>query len=271
MKIEISAVIDKSFEKTAWNIFFKSKHRGVSFDRHFPWLQSGSNRVWYLSAKVNGELIAGLVIKEKICSIDGVNYKIGLIGLVCVVEAFRGCGIASKLILETVAFAVAEQFDALTLWTGKSELYAKHGFAIRDSWLFGSVKRKTNSKAESEPLQLIKNQRPRIDIPLPPNAYSLTEYWEDKSAALIAEDSTGKTLMGYTGNAPLVAKMLAAQMPPVWRINVATNDPLISLLLNFDLEVDVRPCNLQMWLCLSKNYGIDTIAEKVILSPLERI
>jgi GNAT superfamily N-acetyltransferase len=271
MEIEISAKRNSAFEKIAWNIFFESKQRGVSFDRHFPWIFSGLNNAWYLIAKSEGDVIGGLVIKEKICSLDNKAFKLGLIGLVCVTTEFRGRGIAAKLIQEANAFVKAKKLDALTLWTSKPEVYEKHGFVGRDPWLYGSVNRTDTIINRSEPFEIRNNHRQRLDIALPPFALSISEYFDDQSTALVVQNSIGCILMEYSGKASKVAAMLATQMPPSWRINVTNNDPLIEQLLHLGLNIAVQPSNLQMWFCLNKNYTVDTIAKLLIVPPLERI
>jgi GNAT superfamily N-acetyltransferase len=271
MEVEISSIRNTAFEKIAWDIFFKSKQRGVSFERHFPWILSGNDGVWYLTIKFENNVIGGLVIKEKICSLNGIHFKIGLLGLVCVAREYRGRGIAAIMMQKAIAFVTAKQLDALTLWTGKPEVYIKHGFAINDPWLFGSVSNSSTVTDRLESLDAKNRRRKRLDIALPPFALSIEEYFDDKSTVLTVEDISGRILMEYSGNVNEVTILLAKQMPPKWRINVIKNDPLIEQLKNFGFDIAIKPNNLQMWLCLNKNYAIDAIAEQFIVPPLDRI
>lgn len=271
MEIEISTKRNSTFEKIAWDIFFESKQRGVSFDRHFPWISSSSNNVWYLIAKSGNTVVGGLVLKEKKISFENKVFKLGLIGLVCIKTEFRTLGIASKLIREATTFVTANRLDALTLWTGKPAIYEKHGFIGKDPWLYGSVNRTDALINRSKFLSVSFNHRQRLDLALPPFARSVSEYFDDQSSALIVQDSTGCILMEYSGEASNVAAMLATQMPPRWRINVTNNDPLLEQLVQLGLNIAIQPSNLQMWLCLNKNYTVDTIIKLVIVPPLERI
>ena len=259
------------FEKVVWDVFFQSKNRGVSLSRHFPWILKGDDAVYYMLAELEGQIVGGLVVKEWVGSFHGHKVKIGLIGLVCIAPNFRGRGIANTLLDATLKQAIDDGFDVLTLWTGKPSLYRLHGFVEGDVWAYGWARR-TNIKEPKTSLidfsaELVEMQNAAI----PPFALSVYELIGSQSSVSLVEDTAGWIVTGYKGNVKEAAFSMMQILPENWRINLEKDDTLRDELNYLGYELYVRPANLQMWLCISSDYSIDELIEKLRIPVLERI
>lgn len=110
-----------------WEVFFRSRGRGIDLSVHYPWIDQRDRVTSILISPDHGNeqatAAAALVIKE--ASLVA-GRKIGLVGLVCVDEAFRGSGLGHKLVSAATEVARDKSFDTLVLWTGKPNVYVKH-------------------------------------------------------------------------------------------------------------------------------------------------
>ncbi|MBM5573555.1 GNAT family N-acetyltransferase [Deefgea sp. CFH1-16] len=124
------------FSELVWDVFFKSRERGISLKKHFPFLLSGSDNIYFILCKKAGRVIGGLVLKRCVHAEIGAY---GIIGLVCVESEFRGCGIAKLLLDRSIKFSKDIGLSACTLWTRFPAVYIRQGFEMVGKAFSGSI------------------------------------------------------------------------------------------------------------------------------------
>lgn len=269
--IENSNNFSQAFRELAWEIFFISKGRGISLRRHFPCLYASSSRVQSFEARESGQVIGGLVLKTEEYFFEEKQYKVGLIGLVCVSPNFRGLGVGRNLLTEVIKYAKFNSFDYLTLWTNQHGIYSGLGFEVSDRWNYGWI--------EQPGVNICKAPIPMDDLPgvedkvkpLPPFATSRYELSNENAAIVYLCDFDGVIVADYSGKSSLVAKMLFDQFPKKLRLNFIENDPLVDALRDLGLKVNASPTNLQMWLALSQRDPLLVVPNSMLISVLDRI
>lgn len=271
--ITIRKSIDRvtQFERVVWDVFFKSRNRGISLPRHFPWISDGENSAYYMVAELDGQVVGGLVVRAWESPFEDQKVNLGLIGLVCVEPIYRGRGIASSLLSATVAQAIEEGFDALTLWTGKPDLYKVHGFVGSDVWTYGWARKIKTIQSDAN---LIAGPVRLIEMPsaaIPPFALSVHELVGAQSSVSLVKDITGWIVTGYSGDARNAALSMQETLPESWRINVERDDPLRDELKYLGFTLDINPVNLQMWSRINLKISVNQMVEKVRIPVLERI
>lgn len=270
--IKKSEVRVAAFERVVWNVFFQAKNRGVSLTRHFPWISNGDDSAYYMVAEIDGQIIGGLAVKEWVGgSINSHKVKIGLIGLVCITPIFRGQGIANKLVNATLKQAAVDGFDALTLWTGKPDLYIQHGFVKADIWTYGWVRQIQIRIRRTVLLDCSAKLVERPSFSLPPFALSTHELIGAQSSVFLIKDSAGWIVTGYVGDVNEAASSMGANLSENWRVNLERDDLLRDELIELGYHLDLKPVNLQMWFCINLNYHVAQLVEKVRIPILERI
>ncbi|MFX7844805.1 hypothetical protein ABTK14_21385, partial [Acinetobacter baumannii] len=80
-----------------------------------------------------------LVIKEETLPDVG---TVGLVGLVCVDDAFRGSGLSHQLLSAATDLGKEKPYDGLVLWTNKPNVYVKHGFTVDSHDRYGTVRKR---------------------------------------------------------------------------------------------------------------------------------
>lgn len=272
MKISISRTASAELKKTFWDMFFKSKNRGVMLQRHFPWLEDNSANASFFEATEASVSIGGLVLFETNYVIDEKNLKIGLIGLVCVVSESRGMGVASTLLKEAISHAKRNEFNYLTLWASQQKFYLPYGFYLMDNWCFGwiygSLKQAEVKAAFSFQLHYFLENK---TLPLPPFADAIYEYVADNVAFTLLKDKDGVAVVCYEGEVTEVAHKMVEVLPARWRLNVVKNDPLIHALADCGVNIDLRPVNLQMWMRLDQACVSGDLIGRIKMSVLDRI
>lgn len=272
MKIKSSHTISVHLRNIFWNVFFETKKRGVSLDRHFPWLENHSNEVIICEAIISSVTVGGLVIRLKKYIIEEKEIKVGMIGLVCVKTEHRGQGIAKELLIEAIQYAKSENFDYLTLWTSQHHIYARHQFQLLDTWLYGGGGfDSTCEKIVTHKLDLLAHWTENMILPLPPYARKIYEYKSDQCQIVLVEDILGYIVASYQGDVVNVASVIVTSLPTQWRLNVVQDDPLISVLNDCGVTLNLLPVNLQMWLDLKGTDPQYIIVNKIVVPVLERI
>ena len=272
MKISISRTASVNLKKIFWDIFFRLKNRGVSLERHFPWLKGTSTEAIFFEATKLSVSVGGLVLREIRYLIDKKELKIGLIGLVCVVPESRGIGVAGELLKEAIAYAKKHGFDFLTLWTNQHKIYLPHGFYLMDTWCFGWVDASSKQKNAKADLSFqshifVENRT----LPLPPFADSIYEYSVGNISFTLLNDKDGVVVVWYEGEGTEVAHKMIEIFPARWRLNVVKDDPLIHALASCGANVHVCPVNLQMWLNLEHSDPSGNQVSRIKMSVLDRI
>lgn len=240
-----------SFTELLWNVFFASRHRGVDLQTHFPWLVSAPlSGVWFATLRESGTLVAGLVVKE----LPG-NAATAAIGLVCVHPDRRGQGLARQLIDGAIRQSHQTGLHELTLWTGKPEIYVRHGFETDDEGRLGWVTEWPAATGQTRelPMQVLlwpdQVELAGMRRGLPPYASHAQRVTAatGSAEALIVFDSQGPALAEWRGSDREVLDLLAARMPTRWRINAIASDTLPAALSSSGARVDMQANRLQMW------------------------
>lgn len=260
------------FERVVWEVFFQSKNRGISLLRHFPWISNGDDSAYYMVAELEGQVVGGLAVREWVGgSIHSHKVKTGMIGLVCISPMFRGRGIVSTLVDATLKQAADDGFDALTLWTGKPDLYRQHGFVEADIWTYGWARRTHLRRPRAILMDCSAKLVERPSAPIPPFALSTHELIGAQSSVFLVKDSAGWIVAGYIGDVKEAASSIRATLPENWRVNLEKGDILRDELNNLDYRLDDKPVNLQMWFCINSNFSVAQLVEKLRIPVLERI
>lgn len=250
-----STRVPRDYAELVWQVFFASRQRGIDLKTHFPWLlpseQSGR---WVGTLKDGGETIAGLVVK----ALGGPEHRHAALGLVCVAPEKQGQGWGRHLLSLSVAAAREAGIDALTLWTGKPEVYAKHGFEVDDSGLLGWIQSPFRAAGISAPVY---RQMPWPDATeasirmrgLPPYAQSAVRVVSTHEPAelIVIHDTSGPALAEWQGTDEAVVELLTNTMPDRWRLNALSTDTLPAALDLAGARLQLQPSRLQMWLSLS--------------------
>lgn len=272
MQVAASTTVTPALKSLFWDVFFKARQRGTTLERHFPWIDEGGRSHVFFEASKNDAVIGGLALQSRSAVIDGCARRIGLIGLVCVEEAQRGCGVAGAMVAEAIAWARVQHYDALTLWTSQHRVYERHGFRLSDPWRFGTVQLRRDAPQAGEHAGFdsqswVENKQ----LPLPPFAESVHEFTSEEGGITVLADRRGWIVASYSGPARSVADTIARNFPPQFRLNASAGDPLPALLAEAGAQVEMAPANLQMWLPLNTAVVVDDLSSQVIIPILERI
>jgi len=254
-----------------WNVFFQSRFRGISLHAHFPWLEKISNHVWYVTLGEGRDVIGGLCVKEVgDVSVYG-KYKVASIGLVCVAPEFRGRGYAKAMLQAAIEEAKNRNYDALTLWTSKHDVYTPLGFKLNDNGLFGTVDLSECANFDANSTVVSSRQKFSAELGLPPFAKSGFTVMHKDEQAIFIEDSNGIILADWKGNLDELVELLIAMPERQWRINAHQGDQLLEKLAARGALLNLMPANLQMWLPLKPELSNLDWPKIFLFSVLDRI
>lgn len=238
-----------------WRVFFASRNRGVSPEFHFPWIHDkhGLHCVC-MSAEASQPpvTVAALVLRQRALEQGG---KIGLIGLVCVAEEFRGRGLSTQLLELAIQQAKSLQLSHLVLWTTKPEVYEKLGFKVDNTDMFGPVKKRGGTQA---PRHAAQDTHAVVATPLegaPAFAQEVVRYATANATIIVCKSSTTETLVAHTGPMDEVAALIDEVMPNVWNLNTPTQAPIIETLSQHGYEHTLKPSAVRMSLPLTSDGG----------------
>ncbi|MCC6672546.1 MAG: GNAT family N-acetyltransferase [Planctomycetes bacterium] len=94
----------------------------------FPQVYHDEARAEVLAACAAGEVVAQVAWRRVLLHTAAGPARAFLIGSVATAPAWRGRGLASRLLREVVAIAQAERGDLCLLWSGQHAFYARLGF-----------------------------------------------------------------------------------------------------------------------------------------------
>lgn len=242
LSLKISTKAPQGFKDLAWDVFFKSRNRGISLESHFPFLER--NSAYYVTIAVQDEIVAGLVV-NRVTRAD-INFVAGLIGLVCVHPDHRGAGHSTDLLEAAICHARELDLDDLILWTGKPGIYKKLGFEAYDTGCVGTVIAKGYSR--DCPAMAARCAWPTHveQRGLPPYALKAYQWTIPDASIVLLEDATGSILAEWCGPDEEVISLLSQVMPDTWRINALKGDTLLPSLGERRWKLELRPANLQM-------------------------
>jgi GNAT superfamily N-acetyltransferase len=248
-----------------WDVFFRSRGRGVSMQAHFPWLDVPGQAV-FATLESNGRVLAGCAMR--FIEDDARRRRGATIGLVCVDENHRGLGHSSRVLERAIAHADALGLADLVLWTGKPGVYERHGFAVDDDGLFGTV------TAPGSPVSTALDAA-RSDWPgdgetrgLPPFAAGGSRWASALASAIVVNDGSGAILAQWQGPDDAVADLLAHAMPPTWRLNALAGDGLPATLAARGFTLQLQPSRLRM---VRPAPALDATPRRYGLRVLDRI
>ncbi|SDH22073.1 GNAT family N-acetyltransferase [Janthinobacterium sp. YR213] len=267
--ITLSTVASEALKALFWEVFFQSKNRGVTLQRHFPWLSAAPNGVILAEARIGTVTVGGLVLREKQYQLGERTLRIAMIGLVCVAQRERGKGIANSMLEAIVAHAREQQFDYLTLWTSQYSVYEKHGFQVADRWMYGWVRGGEGN--DQQPFEPDSNLVPDTSLPLPPFARAVYCYRDPVCSMVVLEDTHGAIVTAYDGLPAAAASAMVRHLPSCWRLNVLAQDAILHELQLHGRTLELAPVRLQMWLPLRDVLPVEQLLDHVTFPVLDRI
>jgi len=272
MEIFITDSISSDLKELFWDVFFKSKNRGLALERHFPWLDNSLKDVIFFEAKASSVTVGGLVLRKTKYKINEKEFEIGMIGLVCVSATNRGTGIASELLTKAIEFGKRSSCDFLTLWTNQHYIYSKYNFYVSDPWHYGWIKNENYLKyLHCNSTYIDKSVSEIKSSPLPPFATGIYKHSIGDISFILIKDSDGDIVVSHEGNTEDLALFMIHSLPERWRLNAVKNDPLISALTKLGASEELCPVNLQMWLNLNVENNLYSIPEEIAIPVLHRI
>jgi GNAT superfamily N-acetyltransferase len=249
----------------AWDTFFVSRGRGISFDCHFPWARSGSN-IWSVEAIDGGKVIGGLVVREETIPSRQSYGIVGCIGLVCVHPDYRGQGIANKLFEMVIQSSLSRKYSALTLWTNQHHIYQSKGFTVYDQSVYGIVTFNNNNNNNGYELKKLTKSKG-----LPPFAISGNEYSTNEAEISVVCDESGGIVVDWYGNDVSVISLIKSIFSDSFRINSRTGCSILETLRRDTCDINISKSNLQMWLQLNETVNIHELEASGRFSVLNRI
>lgn len=273
--VSFSTTPDPRFLDLVWDEFFRARNRGCSLRAHFPWIADSSASTLYARIEEGSEFISGLVMKDGTYCMRGRFPRVALIGLVCVRPQYRGRGFSRELLTAAIERARGDGYDALTLWTGKPQVYERLGFQLEDRSLFGWV---VNPDASDGVDPFVYDCscdgtvcEKSMNIALPPFASAGVILRNGNAAATIVADNVGPILAETGGEADDVVELLGSAMPRRWRMNALMGDPILSLLRQKGWQIELEQVHLQMWISLSEEFAPKVLADLGRFTVLDRI
>ncbi len=247
--VSVSQGVPQSVRELFWLVFFASRGRGISLDAHFPWLEDEIDVVCLQIADVrpgtHDTPLAALLIRK----VDVAKGKcIGLVGLVCVAEEWRGKGLSTKLLSKAADLGREINLSALVLWTQKPDVYVGQGFRVDEQDIFSHVKKNisvypaeeysTNSWPDKKALE--KKQG------LAPFATSGEIIKSQKACLVVFHSAQISTLVDWEGEDVDVISLLHSALPDHWALTSNEDEKLIFLLKEQGFHVEYRSSSVRM-------------------------
>lgn len=238
-----------------WEIFFASRNRGISPEFHFPWIHDKHNLFCVGTILDDGSAqttAASLILRHR--PLDS-GKKLGLIGLVCVAEKFRGMGLSTRLLQQAVELGKKQNLTHLVLWTTKPDVYKKLDFETDSTDMFGQVTRRGSRSTE---FKLAKDEMAAhiyasVLNGAPAFANEVVGYSALNGASItICKSSSTETLVEYTGSMEQVMDLIDHMMPDTWNLNVPEHAPIIEALSHNGYETNLKPSAVRMTLALDE-------------------
>lgn len=262
--ISYSSIPDSAYIKIIWKEFFESRSRGLTLERHFPWLTDKKNV--FVSVNYKGAVIGGLVMRQlsKVDVKNNIILNLSLIGLVCIKEEFRGLGLSTLLLENSIEKARKMKIDHLVLWSSKHAVYEKLNFKILDFSQYGQLK--NLPKVELLKDEMIVKGYPE-ELPMPVFATTGGSIHYRTSSVIYTCDHEKYNVISYEGELNDIWKILCTLNSKKLYINVDVRDELYRYLNEKNCQANLEKSNLQMSHCLNT----DTQLENIKLSVLDRI
>jgi GNAT superfamily N-acetyltransferase len=269
--IKIEPFIPNYYINLIWSIFFTSKNRGIDIHVHFPWLIFESNFFSVTIFTKNGDFIGGVIVKTNDNKVSKSKlYKTASLGLVCIDTPYQKMGYAKLLLSAAITEARRQNYDALTLWTQKYDVYKPHGFEVLDSSMFGWLDT-TNCIDSNHNPNTVKTIAFQKNLSLPAFALKGIVFQVKETKVYCLEDKQGLIVAKWEGDNLDVINILSSMPKKKFRINIKNDDILLSLIPRYNILYDLQPSYLQMWLTLNENINKKNWSEIYFFSVLDRI
>jgi hypothetical protein len=235
-------------KKLIWDVFFASRRRGINLEYHFPWINDKKS-VTCISLEISNyghlETLATLIIKKE--KIETIGW-IGLIGLVCVHQKFRGNGLSSHLMKLAEGYGQNSSLKALILWTTKQEIYRGKGYVEDMREYFGTVRKV--SPVEAPEVENNKsydiNVRGFNEDGVPAFASDVIKFSKGLASITVCKTSAGLLLVEWTGDFMDIITIVIRALPDQWSINVSEDSEIISILKKYGYKVELQPGAVRM-------------------------
>ncbi|HEB04762.1 hypothetical protein LCGC14_0323870 [marine sediment metagenome] len=235
-----------------WDVFFASKGRGIDLSTHFPWIDSPEG-VFCISIKNPKPLFAEEVIATTIIKVDGnkENTRLGLVGLVCVAEKWRGNRLTTSLLNSATDLARLESLGALVLWTQKPAVYTRQGFVQISQEMYGEVKKNVNRVNKASYIKHTSKRWPNVSMQkkgrgLPAFASGGRIITSNSAEVIVLESPGGETVAEWHGSISDVVDLLENALSNQWMINVDKKDSIIDELKARNFEINLQLSSMQL-------------------------
>lgn len=250
MHIVCSDQPSRAYTSLIWKVFFEEKNRGVSIDKHFPWIKNESDNIYY-EAYQESQLVGGITVKSLAVTR---SKKVALLGLVVVRQECRGKGIFDYLIRHVISDLETSKFVSIFLWSSQHYLYEKHGFETCDDYLFGTIKRPINNAIEYDKRDFFLDSS---TLPIPTFSHELLRN-RYKSAVILYSDFSGyNSILHFEGADCDVRVLIHSLAENKCFINVKCNDSILACLRDYKFSLDLESSNLQMQRPISEKININ--------------
>jgi len=231
-----------------WDVFFRSRGRGVTLTYHYPWMDSQDDiRCLTINwiGDVSSPCVATLIIKKMVVAQIGI---VGLIGFVCVHRDYRGRKLSAALLDSARSSAERDGMVALLLWTSQPRIYENIGFRVDLVELFGSVCRPAVDAGGADLIEtrqsIAVSESHEFGVPAFATA---TLVYRSRNATLYAcRVGTSLSLVQWSGSVSEVIEVIRLAFPTEWQINVAQADPLLDALSKQRFSLKLAPATYRM-------------------------
>jgi hypothetical protein len=236
-------------QRLIWEVFFRSRGRGLSFGRHFPWVTSVDKiRCITLTDNTNnpGEVLGTLVIRKDY--LEGVGH-VGLIGLVCVDNRVRGIGYSTALLKQAEICAKEMGVCALLLWTTKPEVYKGKGYLIDYVDMFGKVNPTRQMVDSCGGLSSLGLDLVQNDIScegVPPFAENLILFQTQTASAKVSRVNSGYSLLEWSGDYDSIVWIMRTKFSDAWTINIPPDSRILPSLIKCGYSLSIEPGAIRM-------------------------
>lgn len=262
--ISYSTVPSSIYLDIIWKEFFENRSRGLSLEKHFPWMSDNKNL--FITASYKGAVIGGLVMRQvsKNDAKKNISLNLGLIGLVCIKQEFRGLGVSTLLLENSIEKSKEMKVDHLVLWTSKHAVYEKLDFQIKDFSKYGQLN--DLPRVELLKTDLIIKDYPE-ELPMPVFATTGGSIYYRTAVVIYTDDYEKYNVVSYSGELNDIWKILCTLNSKKLYINIDDRDEFYQYLNERNCHINLENSNLQMSLCLNTDTQLDNIK----LSVLDRI
>jgi len=220
--VSVESGLPERVHHLIWDTFFVRAGRGVDFAAHLPWQADPAVRSVILEMP-RGTVVGAATIRP---ALQG---GVAMVGFVCVDAEVRGHGYGGQLI-EAVNEAIdAGGYDAALLWTGKPDLYARHGYRTIDREHFLKITQLSNV-APSPEIRVVPWPDAGDRIGLPAFARSAVRLRSDRGEVILAHGARGVSVIDWRGTPADVIATMQASGHASWAVNVTDPESFLAVL-----------------------------------------